>query len=119
MQFPGTEAFAERARCSTTGMRMKHSFLRRCTIANTVRAGTLRCCMPRRRWIVCREVCIPGKAELEVGSFEWSIIQLKDEITKGDISSAGRRESLYKRLIGTVAGTSSRRERKQLFASTD
>jgi thiol:disulfide interchange protein len=51
-------------------------------------------------WLVCREVCIPGKAELELNA---QVVEhpITDKISKSEISSAGD-EDIYKRLIGRL-----------------
>jgi thiol:disulfide interchange protein len=51
-------------------------------------------------WLVCREVCIPGKAELEVAA---TVIEspVRGKIGKGEIGSA-EDSDIYKRLLGRL-----------------
>jgi len=69
------------------------------TVASTAKPGPV-ALHAKVDWLVCREVCIPGKAELEVPA---QIVEapIKGKISKGDISSAGD-EDIYKRFIGKL-----------------
>jgi len=51
-------------------------------------------------WLVCREVCIPGKAELEVAA---QIVEspVKGKISKSEVGSAGDSD-IYKRLLSRL-----------------
>ena len=51
-------------------------------------------------WLVCREVCIPGKAELEVAA-EVVESPVGGKISKGEIGSA-EDSDIYKRLLGRL-----------------
>ena len=51
-------------------------------------------------WLVCREVCIPGKAELELAA---QVVEspVKGKISKSEIGSSGDSD-VYKRLLGRL-----------------